>query len=340
MNEESSSRSANVRELQSQTIELVALFLVLIGYAWLLLVIWPETGDQAPPGSWIGATSLALGATAGFLLRRSRPLLASWLVIAGSMCCVTISVLVYRAPDLVYLYLLPLLFASVLAGRRGLLIVASLCIGLTISINLSVLGHSPILRSVWLPASVLGLATAAYALATRNTTASLAWMWHGYEQAEHNERLATERQAELRRVLKALDETTYRLERANTELAQSRIRAEDARRLKQQFAQTISHELRTPLNLVVGFTDLITQSPEYYGEPLPPAYQRDLAIVARNARHLQSLVNDVLDLARIEAAEMTIVPEETDPAALVARRPRQSRASSTAWPGPRHRDRA
>jgi signal transduction histidine kinase/CheY-like chemotaxis protein len=317
MNEESSSRAANVRELQSQSIELVALFLIVIGYAWLLLVIWPETGDQAPAGSWIGAAALALGATAGFLLRRSRPLLASWLVIAGSLCCVTVALLTYRAPDLTYLYLLPLLLASVLAGRRGLAIVASLSIGLAIFVNLSVIGLSPTSRYVWLPASVLALATVAYALATRNTQVSLAWMWHGYEQAEHNERLATERQAELRRVLKALDETTYRLERANTELAQSRNRAEDARRLKQQFAQTISHELRTPLNLVVGFTDLITQSPEYYGEPLPPAYQRDLAIVARNARHLQNLVNDVLDLARIEAAEMTIVPEETDPAALV-----------------------
>lgn len=317
MNEESPSRSANVRELQSQSIELVALFLVLVGYAWLLLVIWPETGDQAPPGSWIGAASLALGATAGFLLRRSRPGLAAWLVIAGCLCCVTVLLLAFRMPDLAYLYLLPLLFAGVLTGRRGLAIIACLSIGLALYINRSVIGLALTSRYVWLPASVLTLATVAYALVTRNIQASLAWMWHGYEQAGRNERLATERQAELRRVLKTLDETSYRLERANTELAQSRNRAEDARRLKQQFAQTISHELRTPLNLVVGFTDLITQSPEYYREPLPPAYQRDLAIVARNARYLQNLVNDVLDLARIEAAEMTIVPEEIEPAALV-----------------------
>ena len=55
---------------------------------------------------------------------------------------------------------------------------------------------------MWLPASMLALATVAYASATRNTQVSLARMWHGYEQAEHNERLATVGQAELRRVLK------------------------------------------------------------------------------------------------------------------------------------------
>jgi signal transduction histidine kinase len=316
MEHELSSRAANTRELRSQSVELVALLLALIGYVWLLGVIWPETGEAAPLGVWLAALSLALSATAGFVMRRTRPTLAAFVLIAGSLGAVTAALLAYQATDLVYLYLLPLLLASVLLGRRGLATVAGLCIALAIWIPISVIGLAPTSRYVWLPAGVLALAAAAYGLATRNMQASLAWMWHGYEQAERNERLATERQAELRRVLKTLDETSYRLERANAELAQSRNRAEDARRLKQQFAQTISHELRTPLNLVVGFTDLITQSPEYYREPLPPAYHRDLAIVARNARHLQNLVNDVLDLARIEAAEMTIVPEETEPAAL------------------------
>jgi len=121
------------------------------------VVIWPEPGDQAPPGSWIGAASLALSATAGFVLRHSRPVLASWLVIAGSLCCVTVALLAYRAPDLVYLYLLPLLLTSVLTGRHGLAIVACLSIGLAIFINLSAIGLSPTSRFVGLPASMLAL---------------------------------------------------------------------------------------------------------------------------------------------------------------------------------------
>jgi CheY-like chemotaxis protein len=100
-------------------------------------------------------------------------------------------------------------------------------------------------------------------------------------------------------------------------LARARSEAERARRLKQEFAQNISHELRTPLNLIIGFTKLMAQSPEYYGEPLPPAYLRDLSIVHRNAAHLGDLVNDVLDLARIEVAQMGLVLEEVDPVELV-----------------------
>jgi CheY-like chemotaxis protein/anti-sigma regulatory factor (Ser/Thr protein kinase) len=61
----------------------------------------------------------------------------------------------------------------------------------------------------------------------------------------------------------------------------------------------------------------MAQSPEYYGYPLPGPYVRDLSIVHRNACHLQSLVNDVLDLSRIEATEMSLTLEIVSPADLV-----------------------
>jgi signal transduction histidine kinase/CheY-like chemotaxis protein len=155
-------------------------------------------------------------------------------------------------------------------------------------------------------------------LSARSLHTALEWAWSGYRRASENEQIAREGQAELRRTLKALDEATYRLERANYMLSVARDQAEEARRLKQEFAQTISHELRTPLNIIVGFTEVLTESPQYYGTTLPAACQRDLGIIHRNARHLLSLINDVLDLARIEAAQMSIAPEKCDPATLVA----------------------
>jgi signal transduction histidine kinase/CheY-like chemotaxis protein len=154
-------------------------------------------------------------------------------------------------------------------------------------------------------------------LSARNLRTALAWVWDGYERARLNAEVARQRAGELRRALKALDEATHRLERTNYMLALARDQAEEARRLKQHFAQTISHELRTPINLVVGFTELMTESPDHYGSQLPPAYLRDLSIVHRNASHLQNLVSDVLDLARIDAAQMSVLPEDTDPVDLV-----------------------
>jgi signal transduction histidine kinase/CheY-like chemotaxis protein len=167
------------------------------------------------------------------------------------------------------------------------------------------------------PISVILLTAIASWLSTRNLYTALAWSRNSTMEALRRAEQARDRQSELQRALKALDEASYRIRRMNYQLALARDQAEEARRLKSQFAASISHELRTPLNLIVGFTELMFQSPEYYGARLPPNYLRDLGIVYRNALHLQGLVDDVLDLSRIEAARMGLFKEETDPRELI-----------------------
>jgi PAS domain S-box-containing protein len=83
--------------------------------------------------------------------------------------------------------------------------------------------------------------------------------------------------------------------------------AEKANRMKSAFVATMSHELRTPLNHIIGFTDLVR------GEACGPVndQQREfLGDVARSSHHLLSIVNDILDLSRIEAGAMTVVRNE------------------------------
>jgi signal transduction histidine kinase/CheY-like chemotaxis protein len=243
-------------------------------------------------------------------------------------------VLALRSPVIVCLFVLPILFASVLLNQRAVIAVSAVAGLIAVGAGLKStripgpstelvipLANETLVRlfssEVLLPIGLLALVTAATLVSSHSLPTVLAWVWSGYERARRNERIARNHEAELKRALKALDEATHRLERANYNLTLARDQAEEARRIKQQFAQNISHELRTPLNLIVSFVELMAQSPEYYGSPLPPAYLRDLGIVYRNACHLQGLVNDVLDLARIEAAQMTILPEESHPAALV-----------------------
>ena len=309
--------STNLSQLRVESLKTIALFAGVIGYLWLALVIWPVTGADAPLAAWIGSGLLTLSAAGSYMLKDRRLNLASTLLIGGTVIAVTCALLAFRLPGLAHLFVLPLIFASVLLSQAAMLGVAGGMHGLILAINVAILRRPLASVDVLLPFATIALVALASWLSARNLYTALAWVWHGYETARQNEQIARERQGELRRVLKALDEATYRLERANYMLAVARDQAEEARRLKQQFVQTISHELRTPLNLIVGFTELMVQSPEYYGGQLSPAYVRDLSIVYRNARHLQTLVNDVLDLARIEAAQMSLVPEETDPATLV-----------------------
>lgn len=77
--------------------------------------------------------------------------------------------------------------------------------------------------------------------------------------------------------------------------------AEAANRAKSAFLANMSHELRTPLNAILGFAQLMAQSPS-----LPAEHRENLAIINRSGHHLLTLINDVLDMAKIEAGRTTI----------------------------------
>jgi signal transduction histidine kinase/CheY-like chemotaxis protein len=307
----------NLADLQAESLGPLALFLGAIGYLWMMLVLWTVTGKYAPPIAWLGGVVLLLSTVFAFSLRKRRPRVAAGALAGGVFLAVACALPTLRSPHVAYLFALPIVFAGMVVDQRAVVVeTGGACVFASL-ISVCLLGQPAGSIDVWLPVIAILLVGIASWLSARNLYTALDWAWNGYEQVYRNEQMARNGQAELRRALKALDEATYRLERSNHMLALARDQAEEGRRLKQQFAQTISHELRTPLNLIVGFTELLARSPEYYGSPLSPAHLRDLSIVHRNACHLQTLVNDVLDLARIEAAQMSLAPEEVDPKALV-----------------------
>lgn len=90
---------------------------------------------------------------------------------------------------------------------------------------------------------------------------------------------------------------------------EKRHRAEAADRIKSAFLATMSHELRTPLNSIIGFTGILLQ--ELAG-PLDPEQGKQLEMVQNSARHLLALVNDVLDISKIEAGQFEVASEPFD----------------------------
>jgi len=127
-----------------------------------------------------------------------------------------------------------------------------------------------------------------------------------------------QRQGELNKTVSALD-TAYRLlEESNYQLATARHEAEQWRDLKTRFATNLSHELRTPLNIILGFSKLIYRSPQLYGfSGWPESLMRDLVQVQRNASYLSDLVDDIVDMARVDALAMPIRREPTEMSVLV-----------------------
>ncbi len=111
--------------------------------------------------------------------------------------------------------------------------------------------------------------------------------------------------------------TDVTAEREATEaLRRAKEQAEAANRAKDAFLATMSHELRTPLNAVLGFAELLSEP--FYG-PLTPAQAEFADYITRSGQHLLALINDILDISRIESGQVHMRVEEVSLLALFDR---------------------
>ena len=105
-----------------------------------------------------------------------------------------------------------------------------------------------------------------------------------------------------------------RIRQSQNDLLDAKQEAEKANEAKSQFLANMSHELRTPLNAVLGFSELIIDGT--YGE-VPPEIFEAMERIERNGQHLLGLINDVLDLSKIEAGRLTLSLAQYDMAEVV-----------------------
>jgi hypothetical protein len=101
-----------------------------------------------------------------------------------------------------------------------------------------------------------------------------------------------------------------RISQRTAELEIATEKAMESDTLKSAFLATMSHELRTPLNSIIGFTGILLQ--ELAG-PLNDEQRKQLGMVQSSARHLLALINDVLDISKIEAGQLELSPSTFDP---------------------------
>jgi signal transduction histidine kinase len=296
--------------LERQDGRLLASMLAVLGFFVVsVIVVWAMTPGTTVAGveAAIAAVSVPLLTAAYVLARRGRARGAGWLIVVGGSGIVFAQSLtalaglnpLYRPHDamaLVYI-VMPLYVAGAVLRRRDLVGMAAVIVAGALAVPLAF----PVVRyDELLPGPVL--------LVTITAVLLIVFSAHREQLERHRSAMMreeiTERtraQEELKRHHDELEELvaerTAVLEAAMAELV-------EANEAKSRFLAAMSHELRTPLNSVIGFTGVIRQG---LAGPVTPEQERQLSMVDRSSRHLLGLIDQVLDLSRIESGTDTLV---------------------------------
>jgi signal transduction histidine kinase len=133
------------------------------------------------------------------------------------------------------------------------------------------------------------------------------WALSNYQRERKTTNDLFESRQELERALHRSEALSDELKETNTELEVARTAAEDAKHFRGQFLANMSHELRTPLNAIIGFSETMLKFPAMYDDvTLPKAYEADLNQIYNSGRQLLGLINDILDLSKVDAGKLEL----------------------------------
>jgi len=291
--------AADLAELQSGFLSRVAALALAIGFLSAMLAR-PASATSGDTAFWLDMGLLAVGIVAMSTASKYRAV-ATTLLVVGPTAIWAASLGLLGSPNLAYVGVALVLGNFVVGPVSGICALAVVTVVLVGLASPSVRWFS--LGLVWLTAVLAWLSLRGFATALT---------WSQYSQQRSSELLAQLRvqRGQLNRTLKALQDTSEHLANVNQELSLARQEAEEARMLKEQFVANVSHELRTPLNLISGFAEIMYLDPDAYdGVQWSPELVGDLGELYRAAKHLQSLVNDILDLSRLDVVRLPMFRE-------------------------------
>ena len=295
--------SSDSEELQRQLLAKMALLVgCMSGLAeWLYL----NRGRLTDSGSLTLLFIVAWSAVA-WILGRKHPMWTKTLFCVASVASFAWLSVSFPGPSTAFLGVIAVAVGALLSGPGIALLAAILN-----SVVILLLGRH---YQTWQMALVVLWATAFVQwLYIDGLQTALHWSWSNHRRVTELLSELRGHQGDLNRTLRALQEAAERLQRTGHELAEARLRAQEARRAKELFAANISHELRTPLNLIVGFSETMYLYPDLYGEMAWPAPLRgDVYQIYSSAQQLSDLIDDVLDLSRVDARAMPVRRELAD----------------------------
>jgi signal transduction histidine kinase len=290
--------------------------------AWAFLLLGGAGQDDVPIElgliAWLLITATLLISL--YFLRRGAATLATWIYALGGL--LTLAYLLYTGGDTVR-QVVPSI-SLVIVYIVGLMLPIRSTVYL-LPLNTLVIFGAPWLadgrltspsEGTWL-AFLLSLVTAVISAQASGELYAIAdWALENYRRERDGATKLYENRLELERSLIRQRGLTTELSTANDELALAQRAAEEAKHFRGQFLANMSHELRTPLNAVIGFSETMLNFPMMYNmTELPNEYRGDLEQIHNSGKHLLNIINDILDLSKIDAGrlEVEIGPVELEP---------------------------
>ena len=281
----------------------VAGFVLLCGS----LVTMGQTALALP----VSVVLLAATGLANYVRKRGWYNLAVVLFLSGALAAITATLHFYelnRNPFIFFTPLVVVISGVLLRPRAGFVIATGATLLLAVTASLSGDG-AQILRLAFLASVLLSYLSAIVAmLASHSFFTAVEWAIDSYHKVERREAQLYESEQRLQRALHEKEYLNSQLQASNKQLERARVVAEYANRMKSQFVANMSHELRTPLNAIIGFSYILRQ--ELKG-PLTPDQQDYLGRIYESGNYLLTLLNDILDNAKLEAGRLELQCEPT-----------------------------
>ncbi len=266
------------------------------------------------PSLWLCSLSMIITVALTLILmpRRLRDSQIVWFF--GLSITIVIAFVLYDQPEISLIFLFLPMMAEVMMGLNPALVLEGCLLFLVLIWNgISFLPVLPIPYMLGVGLGSIFSTMLGWGLSDNLISAIESSNYHYAEAVKHLEGTRQHR-AEISSLLKEVNKANFQLDRLNQMLSHARARAEEAREERDRFALAVSHELRSPLNFIIGFSDLMVNSPETYAAPKewPAGLYEDIREIYHSSTHLLALINDILDMGKIDAQQMTLFKEKVE----------------------------
>src|SRR5258708_5817633 len=269
--------------------------------------------NEARQGSTIPDLSIWLSLAAflvvsNVLRRRKFPTIAAWVYVSALLVVFSQSLIQYGPrPEVYLLFLAVPVIAFLLFDKDQVATICGLSVGLMFCLTLLQTDLLSAISLTALPVVFVGLLVIALYTTSTNALEMIYWATDIQRKDARRAEEFYQQKLQLNDALLQVQHAKSRLELMNVQLEEAHDKSEEASKAKSVFLSNMSHELRTPLNVIIGYSSSMLEMPDMYdGVHLPAGYKPDVQLIQDNGYYLLNLINDILDLSKIEAGKLEL----------------------------------